>query len=154
MESKSKIIFCLLLEVINNYYCKTFIRKISGVCVYSMHKIIFLKKGLLGILVIWFLLCIVPGDCLLLGCDEKDLLHCAEKELVLLSHNDADSHIPMGDQHCSHCCVLCAHNFVMGLLQNSSLFLSSSSSLFKTLHFNHSKSIFQTIIYHPPRIAV
>ena len=118
-----------------------------------MRKIVFLQKGLQSILVIWFFLCILPGDCLVLGCVEKDSLHCAEKESVILSQNGTDSSIPVGVSHCSKCCVLCAHNLVIGLLQNSSLFLSSSSSWFKPLHCNHPQSILQTVIYHPPRLA-
>lgn len=118
-----------------------------------MRKTIFFKKGLQSILMIWFLLCILPGDCLLLGCVEDDVFHCSEEESVIISHNDTHSPLPIDDHHCSHCCLLCAHNLVMGLLQNSLLFLSSPSSWFQSLHSNHFKSIFQTIIYHPPRLA-
>lgn len=118
-----------------------------------MRKTIFLKRGLKNILVVWFFFCILPGDCFLLGCEEKDLLYRAEEESVTFSHNDADSSVPQDHLHCQNCCVLCAHNLVMSLLQSSSLVLFSSSSWFKTLHFNHPKSILQTIIYHPPRLA-
>ncbi|MCC6324861.1 MAG: hypothetical protein L3J18_05890 [Candidatus Brocadia sp.] len=118
-----------------------------------MHKTIFCKKTMQGILMIWFLLCILPGDCLLLGCVEGDVLHCAEKEAAVISHQDVLDSLPMDDQHCSHCCLLCTHNLVMGLLQKSFLFLNRSPRWVQTLHVNHFKSIFQTIIYHPPRFA-
>lgn len=119
----------------------------------GMRKTFFFKKILTGILLIWFFLCILPGDCLLLGCAEKNSLYCTEKESVIVTHIDADSSIPLDVSHCSNCCALCAHNIVMGLLQDSSLFLCSPSSRVKTIHFNHSKSIIQAVIYHPPRLT-
>jgi len=75
-----------------------------------MLKTIFIKGGLKSILAIWFLLCILPGDCFLLGCVEKDSFHCNETETVVSSQTDADSPIPSADLHCPNCCVLCAHN--------------------------------------------
>lgn len=120
---------------------------------FIMHKTIFLKKGIPCIATIWFFLCIAPGDCFLLRCAEKYLPPCAEEELVIASYTAADSFIPAGDQHCAHCCVLCAHNLVLGLLQNSSLFLHSPSSRFTTPYCNHPTGIFPFVIYHPPRLA-
>jgi hypothetical protein len=118
-----------------------------------MEKIIFLKKGFIVILTVWFLLCILPGDCLVLGCGENDSFHCDEMESAVLSHNDDCSSIPSDDRHCSHCCLLCTHNLVFGLLQNALLVCNSFFRWFQPLQFGHFKSIFQTIIYHPPRLA-
>ena len=112
----------------------------------------FLKEGLKGILVIWFLLCILPGDCFVLGCVEKDSFHCGETETVVSSQTDDDSPIPSADSHCPTCCVLCAHNLVLHVFQKSSFTFTNTSSRFKTQPFNHFKNIFQTIIYHPPRL--
>ena len=112
----------------------------------------FLKEGLKGILVIWFLLCILPGDCFVLGCVEKDSFHCGETETAVSSQTDDDSPIPSADSHCPTCCVLCAHNLVLHVFQDSSFTFTNTSSRFKTQPFNHFKNIFQTIIYHPPRL--
>ena len=112
----------------------------------------FLKEGLKGILVIWFLLCILPGDCFVLGCVEKDSFHCGETETVVSSQTDDDSPIPSADSHCPTCCVLCAHNLVLHVFQDSSFTFTNTSSRFKTQPFNHFKNILQTSIYHPPRL--
>jgi hypothetical protein len=118
-----------------------------------MNTFIFLKKAFIGIMVIWFLLCILPGDCLVLGCVEKDLFHCDQKETVVLSQNDTPSSVPEGNPHCQNCCVLCANNLVLHVFQDSSFAFTNTSSRLKTQPFNHFKNVFQTIIYHPPRLT-
>src|SRR3972149_7336660 len=117
-----------------------------------MIKTIFTKCGLKSILAIWFTLCILPGDCLVLGCAEKDSFYCGERESAVLSHNDDCSSIPTDDPCCPTCCVLCAHNLVLHVFQKSSFTFTNTSSRFKTQPFNHFKNIFQSIIYHPPRL--
>ncbi|MBI4222235.1 MAG: hypothetical protein HY607_06095 [Planctomycetes bacterium] len=118
-----------------------------------MLKTIYIKYGLKSILTVWFFLCILPGDCFVLGCVEKDLFHCDQKESVIISQNDADSSIPQSNPHCQNCCVLCANNLVLHVFQDSSFTFTNTSSRFKTQPFNHFKNIFQTSIYHPPRLA-
>jgi len=118
-----------------------------------MLRVNFIKRSIKSILVIWFFLCILPGDCLVLGCVEKDLFHCDQKETVVLSQNDTTSPVPEGNPHCQNCCVLCAHNLVLHIFQNASFIFASTPSRFKTQPFNHFKNIFQTIIYHPPRLT-
>src|SRR3990167_8986214 len=92
-----------------------------------MLKTMFLKEGLKGILVIWFLLCILPGDCFVLGCVEKDSFHCGETETAVSSQTDDDSPIPSADSHCKTCCVLCAHNLVLHVFQDSSFTFTNTS---------------------------
>ncbi len=118
-----------------------------------MEKIIFLKKAFIGILTVWFLLCILPGDCLLLGCGEKDTACCVEKESTVLSHKDGCSSIPEDDPCCPTCCLLCAHNIVMHVFQNASFAFISTPSRLNPQPFNHHKNVFQTTIYHPPRLS-
>lgn len=151
--SKSISLFFFALQESINYIVKKTSSWLNFITNGYMRKVVFLNNSFIGILIVWFLLCILPGDCFLLGCGEKDSFHCSERESAGLSHHDDSSSLPSDDQHCSHCCLLCAHNVVMGLLQNSSLFISSPSSRFQTRPCNHFKSIFQTIIYHPPRLA-
>ncbi|MBI2470359.1 MAG: hypothetical protein HYV59_03845 [Planctomycetes bacterium] len=117
-----------------------------------MKKIIFFKRGFIGILVVWFLLCILPGDCLVLGCAEKDSFHCTERESAVLSHNDTCPSIPEDKPHCQNCCVLCAHNLVLHLFQNPPFSFTGTPGRFKTISVDHPNRIFQTIIYHPPRL--
>ena len=118
-----------------------------------MLKTNFLKKCLKSILIIWFLLCILPGDCLVLGCVEKDLSHCVAKESAVSSHNNDCSSIPTDDPCCPDCCLLCTHNLVLHVFQKSSFTFTNTSSRFKTQPFDHPNNIFQTIIYHPPRLT-
>ena len=118
-----------------------------------MKNIIFLKKGFIVILAIWFLLCILPGDCLVLGCAERDSFHCGERESAVSSHNDDCSSIPTDDPCCPNCCVLCANNLVLHVFQDTSFPFTNTSSRLKIQPFNHFKNIFQTIIYHPPRLT-
>ena len=119
----------------------------------NMSKDNFLRKGFKGIFVIWFVLCILPGDCFLLGCGERDAFCCHEKESTSVSQHCDNSSIPQEDQHCSNCCVLCAHNVILYVLQNSSFPHICSSSRLKTFSFKRPKSIFQAVIYHPPRLT-
>ena len=137
----------LLFEIIQT------ILKIPVIQFITMLKTIYIKYGLKSILVIWFLLCILPGDCFVLGCVENDLFHCDQKESVIISKNDADSSIPQSNPHCQNCCVLCAHNLVLYLFQNTSFAFAVTPGWLKAQPFNHSKNIFQTIIYHPPRLT-
>ena|SRR3990167_338816 len=119
-----------------------------------MLKTMFLKEGLKGILVIWFLLCILPGDCLVLGCAEKDSFYCVQKEYdAVSSHHDDCSSIPTDDPCCPNCCALCANNLVLHVFQDSSFVFTSPSSRIKTPLFSHFDTIFQTNIYHPPRLT-
>ncbi|OQZ03104.1 MAG: hypothetical protein B6D34_09635 [Candidatus Brocadia sp. UTAMX1] len=119
-----------------------------------MYINIFKKKGQNVILVIWFLLCIFPGDCFLLGCGAKDLSHqSAEKEAIILTHADSDISVAMADLHCTNCCLLCSHNIVVDLCYVSSFFLVILFSRFKAFHFSHFKNILSAIIYHPPRLT-
>lgn len=119
----------------------------------NISKADFLQKGFKGILVIWFLLCILPGDCLLLGCGGGDDFHCHEKESTLVSQHCDNASVPQDDQHCPNCCVLCAHNVILDVLQNSSFPRIHSSRRFKTFSFKRPMNIFQTVIYHPPRLT-
>src|SRR5574342_661156 len=109
----------------------------SAFRIVNMQKTSLFKKSLKSILVIWFFLCIFPGDCFLLHCAEKEPFFCAEKEPAILSHKDADSSIPSCETHCPNCCVLCVHNLVMHLCQNPSFTLTSLSSRFKIPQFNY-----------------
>ena len=135
-------------------YCIRFTKWPNSFTRKYMEKVFFLKKDFIVALTFWFILCILPGDCFVLGCGEKDSFHSGERESAVLSHTGDCSSVPSDDQHCSHCCLLCSHNLVIGLLQNSLLFLRVSSSWLQHIRFDHFKSIFQTIIYHPPRLAV
>ncbi|UJS17011.1 MAG: hypothetical protein L3J17_14000 [Candidatus Jettenia sp.] len=119
-----------------------------------MGKTIFLKRALQTILVLWFFVCILPGDCLLLGCAEKHAFHCTENESVTVTHNATDPSLPQDNSHCSDCCVLCIHNLVMHMNQNSPYTLAGSFYRFKVPLFKQSNTIFQSIIYHPPRLTV
>ena len=122
---------------------------------YNMRKTIFFQKGLTSILVIWVLLCILPGDCFLLGCGEEDLLYqCAEEETIVSSYANGDFPIAIGDSHCTNCCLLCSHNIVMDLCQFSPILLIIQSRRFKAVHFNHFKNTLSAIIYHPPRLTI
>src|SRR3989339_975529 len=110
-----------------------------------MLKTIFMKGGLKSILAIWFLLCILPGDCFVLGWAEKDSFHCGERESAVLSQNDDCSSIPTDDPCCPDCCLLCTHNLVLHVFQKSSFTFTNTSSRFKTQPFDHPNNIFQTI---------
>ena len=112
----------------------------------------FLKEGLKGILVIWFLLCILPGDCFVLGCVETNSFHCGEKEPAVLSYNDNCASTSTDDPCCPNCCVLCANNLILHLFQDSLFTFTNTSSRLKTQPFNHFTNILQTTIYHPPRL--
>jgi len=106
------------------------------------------------ILVLWFFLCIVPGDCLLLDCAGENASACHEKaSAVLCCGDDADTCIPQTDSHCPNCCTLCANHLVMPLFQNDSFVFTTPTSLVKIPLFTHVDSVFQTIIYHPPRLT-
>lgn len=148
-------IFFLLLKDISNYDV-TYIflsPAILPLQFTKMRKDAFLKKGFEGILVLWFLVCILPGDCLLLGCAGNDVSPCSENKSAVVPHADAGSCIPPDGQHCPNCCMLCAHNLVMHISQNSSSGFADSPSLLAPTLCSHSNSIFQTIIYHPPRLT-
>src|SRR3972149_3021641 len=106
-----------------------------------MLKTIFIKGGLKSILAIWFLLCILPGDCFLLGCVEKDSFHCNETETVVSSQTDADSPIPSADLHCPNCCVLCKHTISLLTFTNASNSSASRSSILSPPNFNHFDTI-------------
>lgn len=118
-----------------------------------MLKTIYIKYGLKSILVIWFFLCILPGDCFVLGCVENDLFHCDQKESVITSKNDADSSIPQSNPHCQNCCMLCAHNLIVYVSKEFSFSFTSPYSWFKAPPFIHFNEILQTLIYHPPRLT-
>lgn len=118
-----------------------------------MNKSIFLHKGIKGILALWFLLCILPGDCLLLGCGEQDANRCAGEETAIASHHDADDCTPPDDDHCTDCCVLCAHNLVVHVCQTPSHVFIHSSIRARMFLAPHADTIFQTVIYHPPRLT-
>lgn len=137
----------LLYEVIQT------ILKIPVIQFVTMLKTIYIKYSLKSILVIWFFMCILPGDCLVLGCVEKDLFHCDQKETVVLSQNDTSSPVPEGNPHCQNCCILCAHNLFLHLFQNTSFAFTGTHGWLKAQPFNYPKNIFQTIIYHPPRLT-
>lgn len=118
----------------------------------SMFRIIFLKKGLKTFLILWLLLCILPGDCFILGCGEKDISYSTHSESVTLSHHDACCST-QDDRHCPDCCVLCANNITLHILPCTSFPRNSSSLWLRTPPLNHPNSIFQKIIYHPPRLT-
>ena len=101
----------------------------------------------------WFFLCILPGDCLLLGCGEQDASRCTEEETAMTSHHDADGCVLPEDDHCPNCCVLCAHNLVAHVYQIPSYVFVHSSIRAKTFLAPHADTIFQTVIYHPPRLT-
>lgn len=116
---------------------------------FSMYKHTIIKT----IVVIWFLLCIVPGDCLLLDCAGENASACHEKASAILSCGNADTCFPQTDAHCPNCCTLCANHLVLPLFQNFSFVFTSPASLVKMPLFTHFDGIFQTLIYHPPRLT-
>lgn len=111
------------------------------------------RKSLKGILVIWFVLCILPGDCLLLGCGEKDVFQSGAKEVVCHFHNATDSSVPLDGSHCPDCCALCSHNLVFHFYQDSLYSFCNFNHCLKILSCRHSSNILQAVIYHPPRIV-
>ncbi|MBM4056377.1 MAG: hypothetical protein FJ264_17235 [Planctomycetes bacterium] len=115
-------------------------------------KTSFFKKLFSGILVVWFLLCILPGDCLLLGCTEESLSRCTEDNSVILPHCNEHTSVVLDDSHCSDCCVLCAHNIVLHITQYFPFTHMNPSGKDITQHTNRFKNIFLTIIFRPPRI--
>ena len=136
-EGQLTIKFPLAFKTIKQVYCITM----------KNHPII------KTILILWFFLCIVPGDCLLLDCAGENTSACHNKAFTVLIHDYADPCIPQTDSHCPNCCTLCANHLVMPLFQNFSFVFTTPTSLVKIPLFTHFDSVFQTIIYHPPRLT-
>lgn len=110
-----------------------------------------LRKIFYSILAVWFLLCILPGDCLLLGCTEEGTSHCNEEPSVVSSSDNDHTAAPGNASHCSTCCVLCAHNLILYTSHyhsNTHMDLIGNCAFIPTNRFN---AIFQTIIFRPPR---
>lgn len=117
----------------------------------NKHKIIFSKISFHSILILWFFLCILPGDCLLLGCTEEAVSHYTVNESITITNSSSNCFTPEDNPHCTICCLLCTHNLTIHLQQSPSLTFTGPSYRLRGSLLKYFDTIFQNTFYRPPR---